>query len=640
MMRLLLIFVFISTFGSAQNLNDSLAKSKLYENILSFHANILLEQSGQIIISEDIQVYAAGEKIRRGIFRSLPLYRDLNGKKNRINYEIISVLRDGLPETYHTENSGPDHVIYFGKKDYVLPEGVYTYQLKYRTKDQIGFFEKYDEFYWNVNGTLWDFEVDDISATITLPENANIIQMACYTGAYGSTDANCKKEKTTKNTVNFSAQNLKQNEGLSIAVGFDKGLFVPPPPPGILEKYGVLAVLLFAAGGLLFYFYSAWQNFGRDPEKPIAYPQFNAPKDLSPASVGYLRDEYYSETMITAAIINLGIKGFIRITEDDQRILGIFGGKKYTLEKIKDGDTTLPVEEFNLLNNFFPGSERAISFEGKYNSKIENAVTDFKASLKFQHDPFLSKGNNRQKVIIPLLIVILLYSGGIFFSYKSTYNDIYLAAAIPLGAVLLFLGIIFSAFFERFLLVKIFFAFVTAGLILLLATVILSEKESSLNIDFYSSFAFIIFGFISLVLFQYLIKQPTREKLETQSLIEGFKMYLGAAEEKTLQFHNPPEMTPTVFEKMLPFAMVLGVDKIWGEKFQNIMKKSALGQQQYHSSWFIGSSIMNMNFASTLNSSLSQSIASSATQPSSSGSGSGGGGFSGGGGGGGGGGGW
>ena len=143
-----------------------------------------------------------------------------------------------------------------------------------------------------------------------------------------------------------------------------------------------------------------------------------------------------------------------------------------------------------------------------------------------------------------------------------------------------------------------------------------------------------------MVLYQYLIKQPTPEKLETQSLIEGFRMYLGTAEEKTLQFHNPPKMTPQVFEAMLPYAMVLGVDKIWGEKFQSMLKASSLANQQYHSNWYVGGSMMNMNFANTLTSSLSQSIASSSTQPSSSGSGSGGGGFSGGGGGGGGGGGW
>ena len=54
-----------------------------------------------------------------------------------------------------------------------------------------------------------------------------------------------------------------------------------------------------------------------------------------------------------------------------------------------------------------------------------------------------------------------------------------------------------------------------------------------------------------------------------KSLIEGFKMYLGTAEEHLLKFHNPPEMTKTEFEKFLPYAMVLGVQDIWGQRFRN-----------------------------------------------------------------------
>ena len=207
-------------------------------------------------------------------------------------------------------------------------------------------------------------------------------------------------------------------------------------------------------------------------------------------------------------------------------------------------------------------------------------------------------------------------------------------------AAALFVGIFISIFFERSNVVKILFGLLSIGLIVIFVAIFSIDSNRSENLGFYASYGFLIFGFIGMVLFQYLIKQPTPQKLETQSLIEGFKMYLGTAEEKTLQFHNPPEMTPTVFETMLPYAMVLGVDKIWGQKFQNMLKTSSLANQQYNSSWYVGASMMNMNFANTLTSSLSQSIASSSTQPSSSGSGSGGGGFSGGGGGGGGGGGW
>ena len=42
-------------------------------------------------------------------------------------------------------------------------------------------------------------------------------------------------------------------------------------------------------------------------------------------------------------------------------------------------------------------------------------------------------------------------------------------------------------------------------------------------------------------------------------------MYMGAAENEVIKFHNPPQMTPAIFETYLPYAMVLGVDKIWGK---------------------------------------------------------------------------
>ena len=640
MKRLLIgLFLLIFSFGFTQDVTSTGVENLTYEHILAFHSDITISKDAETTITEKIKVYAEGNIIKRGIFRSLPLWRNVNGKKIRIKYDIISVQKNGSKENYHTENTDSDFGIYFGNKDIILQPGVYEYELTYKTSDQIGFFDKYDEFYWNVNGTLWDFAVDEISAKVTLPEGAEIIQNSCYTGGYKSNESNCIGKQLSTNTIEWSAKNLGSNEGLTIAVGFNKGIFTPPPPPGMVEKYGVLAALIAAALGLLAYFFTSWQKYGVDPQKPIVYPQFNAPQNLSPASLGYLENEYYSEQMITAAIVSLAVKGFIKIIEDDKRVLGIFGSREYTLEKIKEQDQTLPKEEINLMNKLFSGAS-TISFDGKYNSKIENAVNDFKASLKFQHDGFLSKGNNSRKLILPIIIIAALYGLGLYFSYKVSYSDVHLGAGIPMIAAALFVGIFISIFFERSNVVKILFGLVSIGLIVIFVAIFSVDSNRSENLGFYASYGFLIFGFIGMVLFQYLIKQPTPQKLETQSLIEGFKMYLGTAEEKTLQFHNPPEMTPAVFETMLPYAMVLGVDKIWGQKFQNMLKTSSLANQQYNSSWYVGASMMNMNFANTLTSSLSQSIASSSTQPSSSGSGSGGGGFSGGGGGGGGGGGW
>lgn len=642
MKRLLFGFlVLFFSFGQAQEYSQDEVQGQNYEHILSFHSDIDVKKDGTVTVAEKIKVYAKGNRIKRGIFRSLPTSRNLNGKKIKVKYDLVSIKKNGSKEDYHTEKTGNDLVIYFGDKDIILSPGVYEYDLVYETKNQIGFFPGYDEFYWNVNGNLWEFNIDEVSTKLTLPEDAELLQTSCYTGTYGTSASNCSEKKVASNVIEWSAKDFKFNEGLTIAVGFKKGLIAPPPPPGNFEKYGVFGILLAAGLGLMGYFFTTWQKYGRDPEKPVVYPQFSSPQNLSPASMGYLENGYYSNNMITAAIVDLAVKGFIKIVEEDKRILGIFGGKEYTLEKIKEQDQTLPLEEINLMNKLFPGTETSVSFTGKYSSKIENAVSDFKSNLSYQHDKFLRKGNNGGKLILPILAILILYIGGLILSYRWSDSEDYLGIGIGLFLIIFVFSLLFSLGFSRYKWVRWIYILFSVGLIIAFISVATSGISVKENLSFYACYAFLILSSIAFVWYQYLIKQPTPEKLETLSLIDGFKMYLGTAEEKTLQFHNPPAMTPDVFEKMLPFAMVLGVDKIWGDKFQNMLKNAALGgNQQYQSNWFVGASLMNMNFTHSLNSSLSQSIASSSTQPSSSSSGSGGGGFSGGGGGGGGGGGW
>ena len=636
---ILALFLLIFGFGTAQDVEADAVQNQ-YEHIYNFHSDITIDKDAQVTVTEKIKIYASGNIFKRGIVRSLPRKRNINGSTKKIKYDIQSVVRDGAEENYHTEKTSDDLTIYVGNKDVILPPGVYSYEITYKTSDQISFYKEYDEFYWNVNGTLWNLAVDQISAKVTLPANAEIYQRSCYTGSYGSNASNCTSSEINTHTIEFAAKQLNPNEGLTVAVGFAKGVFTPPPPPGPLEKYGIFGLLFLAAIGLLGWFYSQWQKYGVDPQKPVPYPQFNAPQNLSPASIGYIEKEYYTGSLVSAAIVSLATKGFVKIIEDDKRVLGIFGGREYTLEKIKEQDQSLSKEEINLMNNLFFGSAKKVTFDGKYNPDIKKAVDDFQAALQFQHDKFLKEGNNSTKLFLPILIILALYAAGLYASTTITENDKLLGVGIVLGIAIFVGAIVFSLSYERYIFMKILFWISSTVLVLMLAFVIWGDQYRIENLGFYSSFGFIILGYISLVLFQYLIKQPTPEKLETLSLIEGFKMYLGTAEEKTLQFHNSPKMTPEVFEKMLPFAMVLGVDKIWGEKFQNMLKNSSLGQENYQSNWFVGASLMNMNFASSLNSSLSQSIASSSTQPSSSGSGSSGGGFSGGGGGGGGGGGW
>ncbi|MDE0938331.1 MAG: DUF2207 domain-containing protein, partial [Pirellulales bacterium] len=144
-------------------------------------------------------------------------------------------------------------------------------------------------------------------------------------------------------------------------------------------------------------------------------------------------------------------------------------------------------------------------------------------------------------------------------------------------------------------------------------------------------------------IFWRLIKQPTAKGRGVMDQIEGFRMYLGPVEGEMLEKINPPEKTSQLFEKLLPYALALGVENTWAERFVEVLRAASTDPAStYQPAWYVGSAWNATeigSFASNFSSSLGSAIASSSKAPGSS-SGSGGGGFSGGGGGGGGGGGW
>jgi uncharacterized membrane protein len=123
-------------------------------------------------------------------------------------------------------------------------------------------------------------------------------------------------------------------------------------------------------------------------------------------------------------------------------------------------------------------------------------------------------------------------------------------------------------------------------------------------------------------------------------------MFLSATERDRLKLLNPPEDTPGLFEKYLPFALALDLEQQWSERFAGVLARAAQSPDtRYSPAWYSGrgwSASHPAGFAAALNA-MSSSISSAATPPGSSSGSSGGGssgGSSGGGGGGGGGGGW
>lgn len=129
------------------------------------------------------------------------------------------------------------------------------------------------------------------------------------------------------------------------------------------------------------------------------------------------------------------------------------------------------------------------------------------------------------------------------------------------------------------------------------------------------------------ILFYWLIKASTPEGRALKVEIESFKMYVNVAEKLQLDLLQEPNMTIEGFEKLLPYAIALGVENQWGKKFENALSKLLQEAQSYRPAWYAGAGAMALSpsrFSSEVGKSFSSAISSESAPPGSK-SGSGGG---------------
>ena len=616
------------------------------ERILNYEVLIEVNKDRSIDVRENILVLAQGDKIKRGIYRVLPRERTfVNGRTKPIRYNIKAVLKDGQSAPYFTRRESSDEYLYVGRKEVLLKPGQYQYTLEFHIPNQVEQLKDIDEIYWNAIGQFWDFPIDQASCLLKLPDDIAAIQTACYTGRYGSSDKNCTiKTVNGGNEILFqTTRPLRVKEGMSIGVGFEKGVV---QAPSFIERFGSAIILGFVALVLLLYFIFTWNKYGIDPPKPTPYPMFASPKGYSPASISFIAKEKYQSNKIASSIINLAINGYLKIEEVKGNSL--FSSKKnYRLIKLKGSDGELYKEDKAFFDNLFRNSTH-VSIDGDYDPIVQNAYQLHKGSVLAQHEDFVTEGNNRKFLVLPIIISFLaVVLAVIMMNRNGTSMDglgLILFSGVFIGLPIFVLISIFSSSrsysgFLKVILVPFLFVFIAAGGMPMLMG--LSEIKglvySGLNgigLNVIALGLFVPLALVALFIYAYLIKQPTVEKLQLQSEIEGFKMYLEMAEKDRMNLLNPPDRTPEHFEAMLPFAFALGVEHKWSAIFKSILEKAAY-QPQWSNNPYI---YTTNNFSTGFSNAMSR--ASTPPPPSSSGGGSGGGGFSGGGGGGGGGGGW
>jgi len=202
------------------------ANAAAVERVLDFHSDIRIGADGALLVTEVIVVQAEGRDIRRGILRDFPTdYRDRRGARVVVPFEVLRVTRNDEPERYATERRANGVRVRIGDPDVALRYGRHTYEIRYRTARQIGFFDDHDELYWNVNGNGWSFAFDSISAEVTLPREvpAAELKAEAYTGPVGAQGRSYEAFTRDGAAAYRSTHPFQPHEGMTIVLAFPKG---------------------------------------------------------------------------------------------------------------------------------------------------------------------------------------------------------------------------------------------------------------------------------------------------------------------------------------------------------------------------------------------------------------------------------
>jgi uncharacterized membrane protein len=303
------------------------------EEISNFSVQADVHVDGTVKFKETIE-YDFTPNERHGIYRIIPFSKtNSDGKRFKMTISDFTVADTlGNPYKFSETNIGDTIKLQIGDPNRTIT-GIHTYVITYLVSGAITYYSDHDELYWNVTGVEWGYPIRRSDMTVVLPVNDREgLNISCFTGVSGSTEKNCE---TSQNPQGFTVKTLgplSSNEGLTAVIGFPKGKVAVVEPELIQEKTFSSESPIFVAVILLattFWYVLLpvaiiifWFLYGRDPKATVGVPHvwFDVPKTktlrrLTPAELGVVIDEQADMSDITATLIDMARRGFIRIVE-------------------------------------------------------------------------------------------------------------------------------------------------------------------------------------------------------------------------------------------------------------------------------------------------------------------------------------
>jgi hypothetical protein len=547
--------------------------------IESFHSEIVVLPDSTLDVTETINVQFIGSW--NGIFRTIPV--EYPGPAG-FNYSLF------LTDASATEGAGgPSLRIERSRQGPNLEFKIYvpgaadnkrTIELHYRVKNGLRYFEDHDELYWNATGTDWTVPLGSVTAHAVLPAGVTGVRAAEYTGTYGSRAQGAQVDILGSNVTARTVRPLAYREGLTLVVGWDKGFVREPSRSDLVTQFLQSNWPLFVPVAVFTFMYVLWYRRGRDPQVGSVAVQYEPPRGLSPGEAGSLVDDAAHMRDVTAGIVDLAVRGFLEIEErKTERMMGLYSSQDYAfiLKKKPAEWVDVKPHELLLLAGLF-----------------ENGARDY-VELSDLQNRFYKHLPGIRKALFDSLVKQRYYA-----HRPDDVRGLFIGGALVVAALLIGMG------------------------------QYLAQRLGMQAMPF--TIAGVAAGVI-VAAFGWIMPARTVAGAKARLGVLGFEDFLGRVEGDRLErMTSATHMSQAqTFEKYLPFAMALGVEKKWAAAFDGVFKEPP--------SWYRappGTMFRGMYFANSLSNMSARTAQVMASAPrGSSGSsgfgGRGGGGFSGGG---------
>ncbi len=553
--------------------------------IQNYDVEMNVNKDKSVNITESIDVFFNTPS--HGIFRTIP-------QNNGIITNIDS------QQLFNKTNQDNNIILKLGDPDqYVI--GAKNYNIKYKHL----LFDNKNEFYYNIIGTEWPVQINQVNFKIKMPEIFDTQKVGISIGKYGTKGFNNNAQYYIQNNTIIGKTNMKLNpyEGITIRIEVPNGYFIKTFDK---IKYAAFVIILLLTIGS----FILWYNVGRD-KYIIPEVTFYAPKGINSAEAELYYKEESSEKGITSLIVFLASKGYLNIIDSEN---------SFTIKKLKNYDGANPIEK-KFMNTLFKSkdvvTEEELKISPSFYKKTQELMLDIdKDKTKIFENNSISFKNKAFSLFCLLGVIATTICLVVNFNFN------YLSANF--GLLIFFFISIFIVIFSKFEFFTLIWSISFGGIPLYIFISNVLPIRLTIPEIIICIFAIIV---CSICLKELPKRNAFGEKIKSELL--GLKKFIEVAEKNRLE--SLVKENPSYFYDILPFAYVLDVSDKWINKFESIISESPAW---YQGERFCGHTFNN--FTRAFNSTTTPSLANGGIKTSSSG----GGGFSGGGSGGGGGGSW